>query len=66
MVSNRLAKGLKPLKWVATPAIGQGRSSGDSTADELFESGSSQRRRSHIETLVREICQNSIYQRIGE
>ena len=66
MASNRLAKGLTPLKWVTTPAIGQGRSSGGSTAAELFESGSSQRRRPHIETLVREICQNSIDQRIGE
>ena len=65
MASNRLAKGLTPLKWVTTPAIGQGRSSGGSTAAELFESGSSQRRRPHIETLVREICQNSIDQRVG-
>ena len=66
MASNHLAKGLTPLKWVTTPAIGQRRSSGGSTAAELFESGSSQRRRPHLETLVREICQNSIDQRIGE
>ena len=61
-----MAKALTPLRWVTTPAIGQGRSSGGSTAAELFESGSSQRKRPLIETLVREICQNSIDQRIGE
>ena len=61
-----MTKTLTPLRWVSTPAIGQGRSSGGSTAAELFETGSSQRRRPLIETLVREICQNSIDQRIGE
>ena len=54
-----------PLQWVSTPALGQGRASGGSTAAELFESGSSQKRRSLLETLVREICQNSCDQRIG-
>ena len=39
--------------------------SGGSASAELFESGSSQRRRPHLETLVREICQNSIDQRVG-
>lgn len=48
-----------PLKWVTTPALGQGRSSGGSAAAELFESGNSQRKRPLLETLVREICQNS-------
>ena len=65
MAPNHLAKGLTPLKWVTTPALGQGRSSGGSASAELFESGSSQRRRPHLETLVREICQNSIDQRVG-
>lgn len=54
-----------PLTWVTTPAIGQGRSSGGSAAAELFEGGGSQRRRSLLETLVREICQNSTDQRLG-
>ncbi len=54
-----------PLTWVTTPALGQGRSSGGSAAAELFEGGGSQRRRSLLETLVREICQNSTDQRIG-
>lgn len=54
-----------PLTWVTTPALGQGRSSGGSAAAELFEGGGSQRRRSLLETLVREICQNSTDQRLG-
>jgi len=54
-----------PLTWVTTPAIGQGRSSGGSAAAELFEGGGSQRRRSLLETLVREICQNSTDQRLS-
>jgi hypothetical protein len=54
-----------PLTWVTTPALGQGRSSGGSAAAELFEGGASQRRRSLLETLVREICQNSTDQRVG-
>ena len=54
-----------PLKWVSTPALGQGRSSGGSTAAELFEAGSNQRRRPLLETLVREICQNSCDRRTG-
>ena len=54
-----------PLKWVSTPALGQSRASGGSTAAELFESGSSQKRRPLLETLVREICQNSCDQRTG-
>lgn len=54
-----------PLTWVTTPALGQGRSSGGSAAAELFEGGGSQRRRSLLETLVREICQNSTDQRVG-
>ena len=54
-----------PLKWVSTPALGQGRASGGSTAAELFEAGSSQKRRPLLETLVREICQNSCDQRTG-
>lgn len=53
------------LTWVTSPALGQGRSSGGSAASELFEGGGSQRRRSLLETLVREICQNSTDQRIG-
>ena len=54
-----------PLTWVTTPALGQGRSSGGSASAELFEGGGSQRRRSLLETLVREICQNSTDQRVG-
>ena len=54
-----------PLTWVSTPALGQGRASGGSAASELLEGGGSQRRRSLLETLVREICQNSTDQRIG-
>ena len=54
-----------PLKWVSTPALGQGRSSGGSAAAELFESGNSQRKRPLLETLVREICQNSCDRRTG-
>lgn len=54
-----------PLKWVTTPALGQGRSSGGNAAAELFESGNSQRRRPLLETLVREICQNSCDRRTG-
>ena len=54
-----------PLTWVSTPALGQGRASGGNAASELFEGGGSQRRRSLLETLVREICQNSTDQRIG-
>lgn len=54
-----------PLKWVSTPALGQGRSSGGSTAAELFEAGSSQRKRPLLETLVRETCQNSCDRRSG-
>lgn len=53
------------LTWVTTPALGQGRSSGGSAAAELFEGGGSQRRRTLLETLVREICQNSTDQRLG-
>ncbi|WP_198949698.1 hypothetical protein [Synechococcus sp. 1G10] len=53
------------LTWVTTPALGQGRSSGGSAAAELFEGGGSQRRRTLLETLVREICQNSTDQRRG-
>ena len=41
-----------PLKWVSTPALGQSRASGGSTAAELFETGSSQKRRPLLETLV--------------
>ena len=55
-----------PLQWVSTPALGQGRSSGGSTAAELFESGNSQKRRPLLETLVREICQNSCDQRTDQ
>lgn len=54
-----------PLKWVSTPSLGQGRASGGSTAAELFESGSAQRRRPLLETLVREVCQNSCDRRLG-
>ena len=54
-----------PLQWVSTPALGQGRASGGSTAAELFETGSTQKRRPLLETLVREICQNSCDQRTG-
>jgi len=54
-----------PLTWVTTPAVGQGRSSGGSVAAELFEGGYSQRRRSFLETLVRETCQNSTDQRLA-
>lgn len=54
-----------PLRWVCTPALGQGRSSGGSTASELFEAGGSQRRRPLLETLVREICQNSCDRRLA-
>jgi len=54
-----------PLKWVSTPALGQGRSSGGSTAAELFEAGSSQRKRPLLETMVRELCQNSCDRRRG-
>lgn len=54
-----------PLRWVCTPALGQGRSSGGSTASELFEGGGSQRRRPLLETLVREICQNSCDRRLA-
>jgi hypothetical protein len=54
-----------PLKWVSTPSLGQGRASGGSTAAELFEGGSAQRRRPLLETLVREICQNSCDRRLG-
>jgi hypothetical protein len=54
-----------PLKWVSTPSLGQGRSSGGSAAAELFEGGSSQRRRPLLETLVREVCQNSCDRRLG-
>lgn len=53
-----------PLKWVSTPSLGQGRASGGSAAAELFEGGSGQRRRSLLETLVREVCQNAIDRRI--
>ena len=54
-----------PLQWVSTPALGQGRASGGSTAAELFDTGSTQKRRPLLETLVREICQNSCDQRTG-
>jgi len=53
------------LTWISTPALGQGRASGGNAASELFEGGGSQRKRSLLETLVREICQNSTDQRIG-
>ena len=49
-----------------SPAVGQGRSSGGSTSAELFESGGAQRRRPLLETLVREICQNSVDRRAGK
>ena len=52
-----------PLKWIGTPSLGQGRSSGGNAASEIFEAGASQRKRSLLETLVREICQNSLDQR---
>ena len=51
------------LKWIGTPSLGQGRSSGGNAASEIFEAGGSQRKRSLLETLVREICQNSLDQR---
>jgi len=54
-----------PLKWVSTPSLGQGRASGGSAAAELFESGSAQRKRPLLETLVREVCQNSCDRRLG-
>jgi hypothetical protein len=54
-----------PLKWVSTPSLGQGRASGGSAAAELFEGGSAQRRRPLLETLVREVCQNSCDRRVG-
>jgi hypothetical protein len=54
-----------PLKWVSTPSLGQGRASGGSAAAELFEGGSAQRKRPLLETLVREVCQNSCDRRIG-
>lgn len=54
-----------PLKWVSTPSLGQGRASGGSAAAELFEGGSAQRRRPLLETLVREVCQNSCDRRRG-
>lgn len=54
-----------PLQWVSTPALGQGRASGGSTAAELFEASSSHKRRPLLETLVREICQNSCDRRNG-
>ena len=50
------------LKWIGTPSLGQGRSSGGNAASEIFEAGGSQRKRSLLETLVREICQNSLDQ----
>ncbi|TGH27842.1 MAG: hypothetical protein ERJ68_00410 [Aphanocapsa feldmannii 277cI] len=58
-------KAIEPLTWVPTPALGQGRAGGGNAATELFEGGGSRRRRSLLETLVREICQNSTDQRIG-
>ena len=54
-----------PLKWVSTPSLGQGRASGGSAAAELFEGRSAQRRRPLLETLVREVCQNSCDRRLG-
>jgi hypothetical protein len=54
-----------PLKWVSTPSLGQGRASGGSAAAELFEGGSAQRKRPLLETLVREVCQNSCDRRLG-
>ena len=54
-----------PLKWVSTPSLGQGRASGGSAAAELFEGGSAQRKRPLLETLVREVCQNTCDRRIG-
>lgn len=54
-----------PLKWVSTPSLGQGRANGGSAAAELFEGGSAQRRRPLLETLVREVCQNSCDRRLG-
>ncbi len=54
-----------PLKWVSTPSLGQGRASGGSAAAELFEGGSAQRRRPLLETLVREVCQNTCDRRVG-
>lgn len=54
-----------PLKWVSMPSLGQGRASGGSAAAELFEGGSAQRRRPLLETLVREVCQNSCDRRLG-
>lgn len=54
-----------PLKWVSTPSLGQGRASGGSAAAELFEGGSAQRRRPLLETLVREVCQNTCDRRLG-
>lgn len=65
MSAEGLSAMAAPLRWVCTPALGQGRSSGGSTASELFEGGSGQRRRPLLETLVREICQNSLDRRIG-
>ena len=56
---------LTPLKWVSTPSLGQGRASGGSAAAELFEGGASQRKRPMLETLVREVCQNSCDRRHG-
>jgi hypothetical protein len=54
-----------PLKWVSTPSLGQGRASGGSAAAELFEAGTAQRKRPLLETLVREVCQNSCDRRLA-
>ena len=54
-----------PLKWVSTPSLGQGRASGGSAAAELFEAGTAQRKRPLLETLVREVCQNSCDRRLS-
>ena len=63
MSEGNLKTAKTQLKWIGTPSLGQGRSSGGNAASEIFEAGGSQRKRSLLETLVREICQNSLDQR---
>ena len=63
MSEGELKTAKTQLKWIGTPSLGQGRSSGGNAASEIFEAGGSQRKRSLLETLVREICQNSLDQR---
>ena len=63
MPEEHFKKKKKILNWFGTPALGQGRSSGGNAASEIFEAGSSYRKRPLHETLVREICQNSLDQK---